>query len=205
MNSRIINQNEIDAIFYEELNQQQVTHIFKIIFILSQYIFLTTDMLVQIYKEKYDEKMGLSYLKRAVKERLIIEYQEDLDEPTEQKIFYYALKSSTILYLQQNRIPIIKMPPCAGHEEKSRLLTYTRYAIEKGYTLNQQMPLDLLLRYFITNQSTICYFSSVISLQQIKSELQKNKNELAYQFDEITTQIINVGKYTRAVDPRSMD
>lgn len=205
MNSRIINQTELDVIFYEELTQQQVSHVFKIITILAQYVLLDTNMLVRIYREQYKDNMGLSYLKRAVKEKLIIEYQEDYEESSEQKLYYYALKSSTLIYLQQNRIPYLRMPFCAGHEEKSRLLTYNSYAMQRDMLLNLQQPLDIFLRYFITVQNVICYFPNCISKSEIQVELQNRKLEIDYRYESVSIPLLRVGKHTRARHPRDVD
>ena len=205
MNSRIITQNELDVLFYEEFTQFQLQHVFNIIFLLSQYMLLTTDMLIYLYEKQYNEKMGLSYLKRSVKEKLIIEYQYDLNEATEKKIFYYALKSSTFLYLKQNRISFAKIPPYCAYEEKSRILTFNKYAIQKGYTLNINMPLDSEIRYFVTNQNVICYFPNYITEGVIQNELRKKRIEIEFGFEVISIPRVEVGKYTRAINPKDVD
>jgi hypothetical protein len=79
MNSRIIPISEIDVIFHEELSLNQVTTTYRIIQILSEYVFLTTDMLMTVYKQRFKEHLGLGALKKAVRERLIIEYKDDLN------------------------------------------------------------------------------------------------------------------------------
>lgn len=205
MNSRNINPNELDILFYEEFTQLQLSHIFNIIFILSEYMLMTTDMLMHIFEKKYEEKMGLSYLKKAVKEKLIIEYQYDLDEVSEKKIFYYALKSSTYNYLRQNQIPFLKLPPYAAYEEKSRLLTFNKYIIQKGYTPNIIIPFDFEFRFFVANPNVICYFPDLISITDIQHEMRKKKIEFASCFEAIEIQNVEVGKYTRAVNPRDID
>ena len=153
----------------EELTQIQLKHIFNIISILAKYMLLTTDMLMELYQRTYHEKMGLSYLKRAVKEKLIIEYQYDLDEVSEKKEYYYALKGSTYNYLKQNRIAFLKLPPQAAYEEKSRILTCNKYIIEHGYQPNISMVLDSNLQYFFTIQNVICYFHNLITPQDVKA------------------------------------
>lgn len=163
MNNRITNNAELDILFYEELTQLQIKHFFNIINILTKHMLLNTDILIELYKEAFQEKMGLSYLKRAVKEKLVIEYQYNLDEASEKKIFYYALKGSTYNYLSQNKIAFLKLPPQAAYEEKSRILTFNRYIIERLYEPNISMQLDSKLRYFFTNQNVLCYFQNLIT------------------------------------------
>lgn len=205
MNSRNINPSELDILFYEELTQLQLSHIFNIIFILSEYMLMTTDMLMSIYEKKYKEKMGLSYLKKAVKEKLIIEYQYDLDEDSEKKIFYYALKSSTYNYLRQNQIPFLKLPPYAAHKEKSRLLTFNKYIIQEDYTPNIIIPLDFAFRFFVANPNVVCYFPDLISITEIQYEMRKKKVESETCFETIDIPNVDVGKYTRAVNPKDID
>lgn len=166
---------------------------------------MTTDMLMYIYEKKYKEKMGLSYLKKAVKEKIIIEYQFDLDEVSEKKIFYYALKSSTYNYLRQNQIPFLKLPPYVAYKEKSRLLTFNKYIIQEDYTPNIIIPLDFAFRFFVANPNVICYFPDLISISEIECEMRKKKVEFATCFEPIEIQNIEVGRYTRAVNPRDID
>ena len=205
MDNRIINQPELDVIFYEEFTQLQLQHIFNIIYILAKYMFLNSDMLMLIYQQEYNEKMGLSYLKRAAKEKLIIEYQYDQFEKTEMKIYYYALKASTLLYLKQNQIPFLKMPPYAAYKEKSRILTYNQYVIDKGYEPNIIIPVDPGLRYFITKQQKICYFPEIVSEDTIQGELSRRKIDIEPTFEQIDEPLIELGKHTRAVNPKNMD
>jgi hypothetical protein len=205
VDTRIINQNELDILFFEEFSQNQVHHITKILLILAQYALLSTDMLMQLYLKNCDEKMGLSFLKRAVKEKLIIEFKENLETSEEKCQYYYALKSSTVFYLQQNRIPCIKMPFVAGYEEKSRLLTFNSYAIQRNFTLNQQIPLDLNLRFFVTNQKVICYFRDYIDPEKIRGQLQKCEDKGEIKFEEILMPLLEIGQYTRAIHPKDVD
>ena len=205
MNSRLINNAEIDIIFYEELTQIQLKHIFNIISILAKYMLLTTDMLMELYQRTYHEKMGLSYLKRAVKEKLIIEYQYDLDEESEKKEYYYALKGSTYNYLSQNRIAFLKLPPQAAYEEKSRILTCNKYLIEHDYQPNISMVLDSNLQYFFTIQNVICYFHNLITPQEIKKELEQKKIQIVPSFEVVTGAMIEIGQFTKAVNPKDLD
>ena len=166
---------------------------------------LTTDMLMELYQRTYHEKMGLSYLKRAVKEKLIIEYQYDLDEESEKKEYYYALKGSTYNYLSQNRIAFLKLPPQAAYEEKSRILTCNKYLIEHDYQPNISMVLDSNLQYFFTIQNVICYFHNLITPKEIKQELERKKIQIAPSFEEVTGTMIEIGKLTKAVNPKDLN
>lgn len=204
--TRKINQMDLDILFYEELSQLQLSQMFNIILILAEYMFLSTDMLMYLYKQKYKENMGLSYLKRAVKEKVIIEYQHDLYEKSEEKNFYYALKPTTYHYLNQNHISYIKIPPNAAYEEKARILTFNKFILEKGYVPSFRIPHDFKYRFFGVNPNIICYFPKLISVSYIKSMFSSEKDGLKdIVFKEIEMDIINIGKHTKAVHPKDID
>ena len=175
MNSRIIPINEIDIAFYEEFTQLQVTVIYRIVNLLAKYILLETSMLMRAYQAEYQKKLGLSYLKRAVKERIVIEYQDNLETTSEKPIFYYALKSSSLAYLHVNHHEYLKMPFGAGHIEKSRLLAFNAFAIENGIHHSMKHELDFYLRFFLSEENIVYTCHDAISIKELELELARRK------------------------------
>ena len=57
----------------------------------------------------------------------------------------------------------------------------------------------------MANPNVICYFSDLIPISEIQYEMRKKKVELATCFEPIEIQNVEVGKYTRAVNPMDID
>ena len=67
------------------------------------------------------------------------------------------------------------------------------------------MVLDNNLHYFFTIQNVICYFHNLITPKEIKKELDRLKIQIAQSFEEVTGEMIEIGKLTKAVNPKDMD
>ncbi len=205
MNSRIMPIPEIDVVFYEELTQQQVTVIYRIVNLLAKYALLETSMLMKAYQAVYQERLGLSYVKRAVKERLVIEYRDDYESSSEKPIHYYALKSTTLAYLHSNRHQYLKLPFGAGHREKTRLLAFNTYAIHNEINHNITLELDFYLRFFISEQNVIYIYQDAISHDELELELARRKIKTISNHVSVPPLSYEMGEKTRAVHPTEVD
>ncbi len=199
MDERILRYPELDIIFYEQFNQNQLEHVIKIIRVLAQYILLDTEMLMRAYKVRYKDDMGLSFLKRAVKYKLIIEYSEAPDAEGEGVIYYYALKPSLHAYLNQNKVPTNKLPFTAAVEEKSYLLTFNRYALAHRVFPLVGKHQDDKMRFFLCQNNEIHYFSETISEDKLLEMMGQMDPENYPTFVQITAEPYRIGKVARVV------
>lgn len=205
MDDRILRYPELDIIFYEKCNQAQLEHMINIIKVLGQYILLDTAMLMQAYQDRYKEPMGLSYLKRAVKEKLIIEYSEKPDSVDEAVRHYYVLKPTIHQYLNQNNIATNKLHFTSAHAEKSRLLTFNAFAFQNRISPEIGNHQDDKARFFLCDNDRICHFSDWVDDIYIRTWLNERKVEQEYEYMPITTPLESVGKGARAVIPNRGD
>jgi len=67
------------------------------------------------------------------------------------------------------------------------------------------MVLDNNLHYFFTIQNVICYFHNLITPQEIKKELERMKIQIAPSFEAVTGAMIEIGQFTKAVNPKDLD
>ncbi|MBE6024468.1 MAG: hypothetical protein E7231_14990 [Cellulosilyticum sp.] len=94
MRDRVIRAIEADVVFLEILTQEEKLHISRILLILASFVVLDTNMLMEVYQYFYKDKLKLRFIKKAVKERFIIEYKKNLETDLEEPIYFYELKSS---------------------------------------------------------------------------------------------------------------
>ena len=136
---------EADILFQEILNQKQKKIISRILIILGQYRLLDTDMLMKIYLKDYDEKLNIRYIKKAVKENLIVEYKKNLDTKFEEKVYFYELKEISFYVLDKagfkqfckNKIPVFW-----SNQERTKILTINKYLIEELDDVETNFPKD---------------------------------------------------------------
>lgn len=215
-NERTIPYYEVDTLILEELTQIQIKHIGRILEILGRYMLLSTEMLFEIYWRTYKEKLGLSFLKKAVREKLLIEYKYDLGQPSERDIYFYALKTSAYHTLNRAALPYLRIPYLSAHEEKSRIITANQYMLDHSYVPDLKFPVPLsrtLTLFYAVNldkldkRKIVLYFSNLVS--QVAIERSFGKFDIKEEsldniaFEKITNQIIDFGQYTKATHPRS--
>lgn len=205
MDERILRYPELDIIFYEQFSQNQLEHVLNIIRVLAQYILLDTEMLMRAYKQRYKELMGLSYLKRAVREKLIIELSEKPDSDGDEVVYYYALKPSLHQYLNQNSLATNKLPFTAAHCEKSLILTFNRFCFQ-----NRKFPAvgqiqDQKQRFFLCTDQIIYYHPHLIDADELTQWVADKELEDILGFVPIHEEQYTMGKSARVVYRKDLD
>lgn len=196
---RSIPKFEVDILILEEFNADQVEQIFNIMEILGRYMLVDRDMLFEIYEKKYSKKMGISYLRKAVKEKLVIEYKYNYEQVTEQEVYFYQLKDSGFYALDRDEVRSRKLPFSASSEQKSRVLGFNTFAIKNNYTPSLNLNLPKNLSFFLADDNKICYFSDIISLEKIE-EFTSQYPKIQFTLKEITEKYD--GHKTKAVNPK---
>lgn len=212
-NERTMPHYEVDVLILEELTQIQVKHIGRILELLGKYMILSTEMLFDLYLENFKEKLGLSFLKKAVRDKLLIEYKFDLGQASERDVYYYALKPSTYHALERAALPYLKIPYLSAYDEKSRIITANQYFQNKGYVpdLKFPVPLSRTLKFFYSynseKQKIVCYFPNLTTQGAIERFFLKFKLKEGSLdniiFEKITVDMIQFGNYTKATHPNS--
>lgn len=141
--NRYLRNWEADILFQEILNQKQKRIISRILIILGQHKLLDTDMLMKIYAKKYNEKLNIRYIKKAVKENLIVEYKKNLDTKWEEETFFYELKEISFYILEKagyKNLSKNKIPMFWSNKERTKILTINRYLVEEADNVETNFP-----------------------------------------------------------------
>jgi len=211
-NDRTIPWYEVDVLILEEMTQIQIKYIRGILEILGRYMLLNTEMLYELYLRNYGEKLRLQFLKKAVHDKLLVEYKYDFGQKSEREMYFYALKTNAGFHaLERDNLPYIKIPYLSAYEEKSRIITANQYFIECGYVpdLKFPIPLSKTLKFFYAlnseKQKIVTYFPNLASQVAIeryfaKFEIKESLDNIT--FEKITTELIPFGLYTKATHPK---
>lgn len=170
--NRYLRNWEADILFQEILNQKQKKIISRILIILGQYKLLDTDMLMKIYTKNYNEKLNIRYIKKAVKENLLVEYKKNLDTQWEQEIYFYELKEISFYVLEKagyKNLSKNKIPIFWSNKERTRILTINKYLLEEVNDIETNFPKDF-----------------------------KNINEI---YDTLNLETYEFGEYTKSTNP----
>lgn len=130
MKERVIRSIEADVVFLEVLNQDEKLHISRILLILALYMVLDTNMLMKAYEYHYGEKLRLKFIKKAAKERFIIEYKKNLETQFEENIYFYELKSAGVHELLEAGFYVLVPGRFWTNQERNAILAFNRERIE---------------------------------------------------------------------------
>jgi hypothetical protein len=199
---------ELDVLFQEVFNQDQLKNISRVLTILGKYVLLEQDMLFKIYESTYGEKLGFSYLKKAVANNLVVCYKF-ADDNGEQDNYFYCLKRTAYPALQAAHIKFLELPYFALQEGKEKLLTYNKFLMENKQTPAVEYPLMPGLNFFITDNDCICYFpiTNITSVIETISKMLKIKKDDVmdtFAFAEINLELIPFGNKTKGLDPKEI-
>lgn len=209
---RTIGKYDLDVLFQEVYNQTEKKIIGRILMILGDYLLLETSQLFEVYKRRFSEDLKLTYIKKAVKDLLINEFQYNLSEETEKNVFFYALKKNGGEYiLVAGGYKFVTMPYFWATKEKSIILTFNKYLIENNYDEKVSEMFVFLLNkgIFIDNSLENVYFiSKIIEEEEVETIVDNYMEQIKPQpilppnIISISAELEDFGKLTSASDPR---
>lgn len=186
---------EVENLFRNRLNTMQINNIALILNVLAKYMLLDRTML----QERIGEKIGLSFLALAVDYGLIVEYKYKNNNAEEEKPkFFFALNTAGFTAVGLNGGTVNKLPLMCSYGAKNRVLTFNRWALNDGYTL-QEIDFPNFNFFICKNanyQDVIGYFEDKITEEKITEHL--NKADINYIFKKIEIPIIEMGNNTKA-------
>lgn len=143
---RVIHFTEVDVLMQEEFTQEEKLHISRILKLLGVHIVLSNDMLFKFYKLTFGEDLKLKFIKVAVKNKLIVEYQRNSTGEVADKIFFFELKKSGIYALEQGGGIVLPVGYFWTNKERNGVLEYNRRLLEKN--INQLDRFEKALSLF---------------------------------------------------------
>lgn len=182
---------EVEVIFRQILNMDQIKYITNLLIALGKYMVLDRDML-----DKRAGKIGLSYIRKAAETKLISEYQY-FDDKEFREYYFYSLAPGGIYFLESEGFPIHKLPKFTNQQHRERILTFNKWALNQGFTINTDIPQSRKFDYFITNEkkgpnTIVGFYEKIITEQQAKDRLQL-LTEKSFAIEKIMSPIIKIG------------
>jgi len=222
-NNLAITRSDVEELFTETFNQHQIKHIGRILEILARYQLLSSEMLLEIYRRRHKEDLGLNFVFLAVHKKLIIELKFDLSQPTEENIFFYCLKEGGFYALDRDSVQYLRPPLLFACNEKSQILTINQFFMDRHYypDFNPIFPVQKRSKFFyatnLKRQKIVCYFPELIKLKVLIYYFQRKLESLELNFEkieeilgnlvfeEITAERVNFGEYTKATDRHQIE
>ncbi|MGO1581571.1 hypothetical protein [Senegalia sp. (in: firmicutes)] len=196
--------HEIEHLFRDaRFNNRQIDKIFEICKVIGKYMFVDRNIL----DARSDIKIGLSYLERAVINRIITKMQHE-DSKEVRDLYYYQLGMGGRHLLQKSGERFNDMHIAAGEKMKSRLLTFNYFMLEYDYDLSMGYEQDYKHRFFFCKGGIICYFEDSIKEMELKrilirrfsspdNEVTMKDIESRFNFIPIDRDLIDVGDKTK--------
>lgn len=128
---RSISKFDVETLFRDVFTLEQIKQVGNLLKILGLYVFVERQQLDVFAERHYAQRIGLSYLRLAVKYNLITELQSDDDY----KKYYFQLKSGGYYFLDSISFPHRKLPLDAAVSEREKLLAINNFLIENSYKL----------------------------------------------------------------------
>jgi len=158
-----ISRHEVEFLFSNaRFNLEQIENIGQICRILGKYLFIDRNIL----DARANEKIGLSYIQKAVNNHIITEMQYQ-NSKGKKDVFYYQLGMGAKYLLEKAGETYFDINILADKKMKSRILTFNYFIIEKGYDISFKYAQDSLHRFFFCKDSIICYFPNIIKEMEI--------------------------------------
>lgn len=208
---RSIPNYEVESLMLYKFSQLESENVFRIISILGDYMLLDTYMFQKIYLERYNEKLSIKYLKLGVYEKILAEYKFGHKTEHEKEIYFYAPQSSALTYLKKEGHKYKRLPHTSA-VQKSQVVTTNQYFLDRGYVPDLSFPLPMDKQFNFSyamnahKQRVVCYFADLTSPSSISEyflSFKKGESVLkGLTFEEIDTEMIDFGVYTRATHPR---
>lgn len=181
---RIIYFREIDVLMQEEFTQEEKLYVTRILKLLGVHMVLSNDMLFKFYKLTFGEDLKLKFVKLAVKNKLIIEYQRNSTGISVEETFFFELKKSGVYALKEGGGIFLPVGYFWTNKERNGVIEYNRRLLEKN--INQLKRFEIALDLF--NKGYDEY-----SFKCLRDELINAKN--------IQTSNDYFGFYTKALMP----
>lgn len=132
LRNRSISRYDVETLFTDVLTLSQIEEIGNLLKILGRYVFLERGQLDHFAERIYGEKIGLSFLHKAVTCKLVAEIQDDKNDSR----YYFQLKSGGFYFLESVKFPFRRLPIDAGKKEREKILAINEYIIKKNYLLS---------------------------------------------------------------------
>lgn len=170
--------HEVERLFHSgDLSQRKKDMIGRLVRVLGEYMLVDRDILNKRAEEMFGEKIGLSFIKKAIELELIIELQDSMfpmKNPDEisGNHFYYSLAAGGLNLLRLSKTSFRHFNILDSYEARLRVLQFNYMVMDKGmeWIFSKYSDLKNYL-YFHCKESNgkdvIVYYSDQISQNEI--------------------------------------
>lgn len=171
LRDRSLTRTEVINLFEDVFEPDEKEAISLIIKITGIYMILETNQLFQIYERMSKERLKLKYIKTAVKNNLIAEYQYDSTIDGEKDIFFYSTKLSGRIFLKEVGFTYNTLLLDASTELKQRILTLNEFIIQNRYSMHRRHALSHPKGIYEVrsnkNEKVVCYFGEISTEKEV--------------------------------------
>lgn len=134
LRNRSINKADIETLFRDILNQTQIYNISNLLKLLGMYVFLERRQLDVLAARHFGDKIGLSFIQKAIKYNLVAEMQADGNYDT----YYFQCKSGGYMFLEAIGYKYRKLPLDAAAVERGKILAINDFLIKNDHLLTNK-------------------------------------------------------------------
>lgn len=171
LRDRSLTKFEVINLFEDVLNSEERKVLSTIIRILGIYMLLETNQLFQIYERMTRQKLKLKFIKKAVRYNLISEYQYESMVDGEKEVYYYSVKLSGRIFLNQIDSKYNDVPLDADIALRQRILALNEFLIIKRYIMLPGQALSHQKGIYEVkgkeNEKTICFFPEISDYRSV--------------------------------------
>jgi len=211
--SKIISRAEVDTLFRDILNQDQIYILSVLLNVLGIWMFVDRDLINMHARVE----IGLSYLKKAINYGLVTEYTYT-DNTASRPVYYYQLNTSGKYFLDSIRSHYNDLPLNTLQVHREQILTFNKFASVKNYILlTKKFTVGDTFDFFICKdgkKNVVCFYEHLIKEKKLAKyirrhffnrTLDKNGVEIIapisevykhYRFEPITFKLISIGNKT---------
>lgn len=185
LRDRSISKYEVDTLFRDVLNQDQIENMAIFLKLVGTYVFIDREMLDILSEQHFGKKIGLSYLQRAVNHNLVSEIQTE----GEYEKFYFQLKSGGVSFLHQISHPYRTLPLDAARKEREEILAINQFLINNSYFLDLKAHHSLYGPFIIDHEIVLYRGMSESEIVEVMMQHTRTKTreiiEQRYDFREM--------------------
>lgn len=134
LRDRSISKYEIETLFRDVLNLDQIEQISNLIKLLGLYVFMDRKQIDVLAERHFGQIIGLSFIRKAVQYNLVSEMQAE----GEYDHFYFQLKLGGYIFLESIEYKHRKLPLDATRKDREKILAINDYLIENKHVLNEK-------------------------------------------------------------------
>lgn len=153
LRERSISKFELEALFRDALNLDQIEQISNLIKLIGLYVFVDRSQLNELAERHFKKKIGLSYIRKAVEHNLVSEVQTEGDFDN----YFFQLKLGGFIFLETIGYPHRKLKLDSTKKDREQILAINDYLIKSGHLLSSKYSDPPLFEPLFTEEDVVLF------------------------------------------------